>query len=713
MNFKFSCVLDYNPLMAAQTYIWLANLLADKIEPKDIYIHHINFVPAEFLEYLENTGVNLIKTTAFDPRNPYCNKLVQLQTFARQEDFDYVFLMDCDTALIDLEGLELKNEVYAKVVDFSNPPLDILENLFAKHQFKVQKTGTSFEIHNYQVTDWNNCNGGLYIISKPFLKLLKPTWEKYAQWCIDNNELFGENFAKHADQVSFALAMSGLEKRVSHLGIEWNYPIHVDKNMLPEVEPHMIHFHKEIDAHMNLKKTGLQKIDKAIELVNERTSQNLSSHLSNSLFWDLRYSQCPELGSGVGSRGEILDYKKRLIKYLTYSFIEKKIIDVGCGDLELTKDFNFKNYLGLDISEESLKICRSKRPDWIFKNLSITDSSVGKADLIMCFDVLIHQSSLAVFKGIISSIVSKTQNRVIIGAYNEPAEFKSDITYYHSAILGEIKQYNEFNEVGIVGKYRDVTVLSASQYKSDHLRDISSELINRAYEEVERPDILQYLVDVSRVNFGFYTSHYSRVFEYTWLYEQLENETGNVLDLGAGVCPLPLALANNGFKVTTIDSHPTQRKLAAKKEWTEWGFLDYSIFNKAITSRNIDFLKFRSKKKFDFIYSISVIEHIPQKSRLKILKNVSRLLKKNGKLLLTIDLYPGTNNLWNLSEGIEVEPIGEHGTTYTLKKELKKFGFKVLEETVQRNIEASRTDVCYLSVNMDRKSLFSFFRQII
>jgi 2-polyprenyl-3-methyl-5-hydroxy-6-metoxy-1,4-benzoquinol methylase len=182
-----------------------------------------------------------------------------------------------------------------------------------------------------------------------------------------------------------------------------------------------------------------------------------------------------------------------------------------------------------------------------------------------------------------------------------------------------------------------------------------------------------------------------------------------VLDLGAGVCPLPLALASNGFKVTTIDSHPKQRQLADKQEWNEWGFLDYSLFNKAICSYNMDFLKYRSKKKFDFIYSISVIEHIPKKSRLKILKNASRLLKKGGKLLLTIDLYPGSNDFWNLSEDKEVEPIKEHGTINTFKEELKKFGFRIQEENIQRNIYESRTDVYYISAQLERKSLFQFF----
>jgi 2-polyprenyl-3-methyl-5-hydroxy-6-metoxy-1,4-benzoquinol methylase len=708
MNYKYSCVLDYNPLMAAQAFIWLNSLKSKQIDGNDIYIHLIGNVPEAFEKMLKVEKVNIIQSQPYNSQNKYCNKLLQLDTFTNLDRYDYVFLMDCDTAIVSMEGLNLKNEVYAKVVDFPNPPIAILEKIFEANNLAIDTYETTFKTKDEQFTDWNNCNGGLYIISSDFIKKLNPLWKHYANWCIENNKLFTETYSKHADQVGFSLAMNSLGKKVTHLGVEWNYPTHVSKNLLPEVEPKIIHFHNKIDAHMNLINTGLKIADNSIEKINQSTSNNLKGHLNNALFRNLRYAQCPELGSGVGSRGDILDYKKRLLKYITYDFKEKNIIDVGCGDLELTKEFNFKKYLGLDISEESLKICKNKRPDWRFENVSITDDSIKEVDLIICFDVLIHQSSLSDFREMISTIVSKSQNRVIIGAYNEPPEFKSDITYYHNGILDELKQYNKFNVVGIVGKYRDVTVISASLYKSNHSRDLSSEMLNKAFEEVNRPDILHFLVDVSRSNLGFYSSHYPRVFEYTWLFEQLEDKTGAVIDIGAGVCPLPIALALNNFKMTTVDSHSKIRKLENKAEWNEWGFLDYSTLNSDIQSHNIDFLKFKSKKLFDFIYSISVIEHIPKANRLKVLKNASKLLKKGGKLLLTIDLYPNTESLWNLSEDKEVEPIEVHGTVNTFKNELKKYGFEIVQEDIQRDIPNSRTDVYYVIAALKRKPFFIF-----
>ena len=166
------------------------------------------------------------------------------------------------------------------------------------------------------------------------------------------------------------------------------------------------------------------------------------------------------------------------------------------------------------------------------------------------------------------------------------------------------------------------------------------------------------------------------------------------------------------MQVTTVDSHPTKRLEKDKANWNEWGFLDYSIINPKIQSNNIDFSQYKTKNRFDSIYSISVIEHMPKKIRFGVLRKAATLLKKNGSLLFTIDLVPNTNDLWNLSEDKEVEPISVHGTIQNFKKELASLGFKIEKEHIQRNIYESRTDVYFVKAILKRKkgvfsSLFS------
>lgn len=520
MKIKYSCLIDKTPIFRKQAYIFVNSLLElVNVSPNDIYVHTTFIEEGDFFNWLNQLGVNIIKIEEFDFRNKYCNKLAQLSTFQNLKEYDYVFLMDCDTALISLEGLDLKGDVYAKIVDFPNPPLSVLKDIYKAAELEFVEAETTFSLENKHITAFNNCNGGLYIFSKQGLNDIAPKWKEYALWSIENAKLFTEKYEKHADQVGFSLALSSLNKNVNHLGIEWNYPIHMSSKLLSNINPKIIHFHNELTGDFNIKYKGVKSVDVEI--------------------------------------------------------------------LKLNNLINYKN-----IKEESM----------------------------------------------------------------------------------------------------------------NHVRDISDELLKRAYLEVKRPDLLQYLVDVSRKNFKFYTSHYPRVFEYSWLLDQVENEKGkSILDIGAGVCPLPLCLTEMGLNVTTIDSHPNIRKIDKLENWNEWGFLNYKIFNKKIKSYNMDFIKFRSFKKFDFIYSISVIEHIPKKNRLKLLKRAAKLLKKNGELLFTIDLIPNTNKLWNLSEDKEVDIIEEHGTIESFKKELNKNGFKIIEDEIQREIDDSRTDIYYVKAILEKK----------
>jgi 2-polyprenyl-3-methyl-5-hydroxy-6-metoxy-1,4-benzoquinol methylase len=705
MNIKYSCVIDSASIFKTQALIFIKSLLFNGIKPKDIYIHTTEITKDDFFNWLEELGVNVLKVTTYDKRNKYCNKLVQLKTFQEIEDYDYVFLMDCDTSIVSLEGLELEHDFYSKIVDFPNPPIDILKGIYAKAELTFKEAETSFPLANNNKTEFNNCNGGLYIFSKKGLNTIAPHWIKWSNWCIDNADLFTEHYSKHADQVGFALAMSETDSKLNHLDMTWNYPIHVNKELLPNIKPNIIHFHNQLDNHMKILPVGLSNVDKSISVINEMITNYLSTSLDNRLFWNNRYKNFPELDSGVGSRGEILDYKKQLLSYVSFPFINKKILDVGCGDLELTKSMPFKSYLGIDISNEALELCKQKKPQWSFENKTINELA-DTFNFIMCFDVLIHQSSKQDFENLVKEICDKSDNRVLIGAYDIKPEFSSDITYYYKSFVEEVKRFKKFNEFAIVGKYRDVTVLSASINKCTHKRDIKSDILNRAYNSVSRPDLLQYLVDVSRVNFNFYTSHYPRVFEYTWLLEHFEEKKSmNVLDIGAGVCPLPICLTEFGHKVTTVDSHPLKREIKDKEQWNEWGFLDYSLIDARIKSKNIDFGKFRSFNKFDCIYSISVIEHMPRVSRLKVLKKASRLLKKHGKLLLTIDIEPKNNTIWNHSENKKVEDESIHGTIESFTNELNRFGFDIYEDNIQRNIDDSRTDVWYIKAILNRKPL--------
>lgn len=703
MTIKYSCVVDDNPLLQAQTFIWLNCLLQlAEVKPEDIYVHTIGRPDEQFTQLIEQFGVKRVAIDPFNRSNKYCNKLGQLSTFTEQSDFDYVVLMDCDTAVAGKIEFSLVHDVYAKIVDFPRPPIARLRRIFkAAGVGEVEAVPASFPIDGERLTDYNNCNGGVYLISRKIFAQLAKEWQDYANWSFDNIALYGDDFSHHIDQVSFALALTKLGVKVNHLAIEWNYPTHLKKRLLPNVTPRIIHYHAQVDEHLKLIPPGIANVDSVIGKINEVISESNRRHFANSLFWNIRYKRFPDLGSGVGSRGDYLTIKRSLIANSIYDPETKSVIDLGCGDLEVLRVFNFKEYLGIDVSENAIKIARTKRPGWDFACGDVRSMDLKQADVVICLDVLIHQPSEGDYASLVKCMAGLCTDRLIIGAYNYKPSAVSEITFYYEPIVKTLETIGMFKEINVVGTYRDVSVVVATKDSGQkHQRDIGHEEYNLAARLVGRGDLLRRLVDLSRGRLGFFTKHFTRTIEYTWLAEKMESglDGKRVLDVGAGVSPLPLHFAERGAKVITVDLHRTVRRLEKRSEWNEWGYLDYGAMNPRIKSHNKNVLKLMVLRRMDVIYSISVIEHVPQKQRVEILKKLRRLLKKNGKVFLTIDLVPNSDRIWTHSEGKEIESSEVHGTITSFMEEVKQAKFDVASSDVRRDIPHSQTDVLFVEL---------------
>src|SRR5215210_5592570 len=72
-----------------------------------------------------------------------------------------------------------------------------------------------------------------------------------------------------------------------------------------------------------------------------------------------------------------------------------------------------------------------------------------------------------------------------------------------------------------------------------------------------------------------------------------------ILDIGAGISPLPVWLARRGCFVHTVDGHRITRVLPATDDWNGWGFLDYHELDERITSHNCPIQEFKPGFSFD------------------------------------------------------------------------------------------------------------------
>jgi SAM-dependent methyltransferase len=241
-------------------------------------------------------------------------------------------------------------------------------------------------------------------------------------------------------------------------------------------------------------------------------------------------------------------------------------------------------------------------------------------------------------------------------------------------------------------------LLRASSWRRGHARDIAAQDLSALLIASAQPRLLNELVATSREAFGFFPAHAPRAVEYPWVLATLHGQArgSRILDVGAGVNALPLALARRGAQLTTVDAHALVRDPRRRDDWNEWGFLDYSAFDAGIRSIHVAYEAWQADAPFDAIYAVSVIEHLPAQVRRRWIAAFRRQLRAGGLLLLTVDLAPGSEALWNRSEGAVVEDAAVHGHLADLCRELSEAGFRIEETRTVRSLPCSNVDLALI-----------------
>jgi SAM-dependent methyltransferase len=160
----------------------------------------------------------------------------------------------------------------------------------------------------------------------------------------------------------------------------------------------------------------------------------------NREFWDRRYAENPALGSGIGSRGENLLHKKKIVEDFLARVAPRSILDVGCGDHEvLCAVACLPDYLGLDVSGVVVARNRQMFPQRRFESLDFvvcSDLESLRADAVLCTEVLIHQHRREQFDGLLKNIVACAVKGGLVSGYMfdpRPA-IASDIIAWHEPI---------------------------------------------------------------------------------------------------------------------------------------------------------------------------------------------------------------------------------------------------------------------------------------
>ena len=134
-----------------------------------------------------------------------------------------------------------------------------------------------------------------------------------------------------------------------------------------------------------------------------------------------------------------------------------------------------------------------------------------------------------------------------------------------------------------------------------------------------------------------YTLHPMRLWEYTRVIEICDLQQGmKVLDGGGASSPIVFYCGKKEIDITTLD---LQESLIenTKEVATKMGWNTITAIKRDMTKTGFP------DSTFDAIISISVLEHLPNKIKIKGIKEFARILKPNGIIGLTFDFGKSVN----------------------------------------------------------------------
>lgn len=146
---------------------------------------------------------------------------------------------------------------------------------------------------------------------------------------------------------------------------------------------------------------------------------NKLSFTTSQEYWEKRYQV--GMTSGSGSYGRLAEFKADFLN----DFVQKNkidsVIEFGCGDGNQLTLANYPTYLGMDVSDKAISLCKkkfNKKESYTFLNTNTTDPREGSFDLALSLDVIYHLIEDDVFETYMRRLFKSSNRYVIIYAYD-------------------------------------------------------------------------------------------------------------------------------------------------------------------------------------------------------------------------------------------------------------------------------------------------------
>ncbi len=130
-------------------------------------------------------------------------------------------------------------------------------------------------------------------------------------------------------------------------------------------------------------------------------------------YWESRYEKGGN--SGVGSYGKFAQFKAETINAFVRSHAVRSIIEFGCGDGNQLSLSEYPDYLGLDVSENVISLCRRRFCADPHKRFMQMEEYAGEsAELALSLDVIYHLVEDETFEAYMKALFHASMHYVIL-----------------------------------------------------------------------------------------------------------------------------------------------------------------------------------------------------------------------------------------------------------------------------------------------------------
>jgi SAM-dependent methyltransferase len=160
---------------------------------------------------------------------------------------------------------------------------------------------------------------------------------------------------------------------------------------------------------------------------------------NSASYWEERYVRGGN--SGVGSYGRLAKFKAEVLNAIVADHGISSVLEFGCGDGNQLQLAKYPSYIGFDVSETAVRMCRLRFKDDHTKRFALLNEYTGqKADLTLSIDVIYHLVEDDVYEAYMTRLFSAATQLVVAYSSNTTAPYTKGPSVRHREFTEWVKR---------------------------------------------------------------------------------------------------------------------------------------------------------------------------------------------------------------------------------------------------------------------------------